>query len=105
MPMSSMPPNENMTTAIESASPQRPFGRKPPFSQMLLKLSGNGWPFVKIRPRPKRIMLTMAAILMSAIQNSASPYALTLTRFSAVMATRQTSEEIHCGRSGNQKFM
>ena len=105
MPMSSMPPNENITTAVASSSPQTPCGRKPSFDQRLLKFSGNGWPLEKSSPRPSRIMLTIAAILMSAIQNSASPYAFTFTRLSAVIETRQTSAESHCGRSGNQKFI
>ena len=47
-------------------------------------------------------MPIIAEIFMNAIQNSISPYALTVTRFITVIIIRQTSTPIHFGKSGNQ---
>ena len=44
----------------------------------------------------------MATILISANQNSVSPNAFTVGRFSSSSATMPTSAGIHSGRSGHQ---
>ena len=54
------------------------------------------------RKPPKMIMLRMATTLISAIQNSVSPYALTLNKLIAVITTRQIRADSHWGTSGSQ---
>ena len=105
MPMSSMPPKENITTVRDRHSPHQTLGRKAPCDQRLAIFSGKGTAPPKIRYNPSTIIIRMAVILMRAIQNSISPYMRTLMKLATVMTTRHTRALTHWGRSGSQKFM
>ncbi|STZ74397.1 Uncharacterised protein [Mycolicibacterium fortuitum] len=58
---------------------------------------------VKIMTRPMTINVTIAMILIRANQNSVSPKARTVGRFSPISTTTVASAGIHSGRSGHQK--
>ncbi|STT84935.1 Uncharacterised protein [Klebsiella pneumoniae] len=73
-----------MITASDRISPCQPVARKPPcFHRLSNPALLPPWPPNSIH-RPKAIMPIIASTLISANQNSASPYKRTLTRLTAV---------------------
>ena len=115
MPISSVPPKLNITTTSAIIRPVQvpsalrlinPCGRKPP--SMVNQLANDArmpdavGTFAMMTYRPPRIMAITATILMMANQNSNSPNLFTPIRFSAAMATRDTTAETHFGMFGNQ---
>ncbi|MCY1262490.1 hypothetical protein D9M69_339170 [compost metagenome] len=109
MPMISMPPKANTTTAKEAISPLTPLGMKPPCAQRFSTPVAAPEPARpkpnSMMPKPARIMATMAPTLTSDSQNSSSPNTLTLHRLSAPMKNTMDSTQIQRGTSGNQKPM
>src|SRR5690606_36393647 len=82
--------------------PVRPFGKKPPWRQRLLKPACSPPLPLNSRYSPSRIMPMTAATLMMANQNSASPNALTLVRLIRLMRTKKTAAVAQVGISGHQ---
>ena len=115
MPMSSVPPKLNITTTNAISKPVhvpsalldiRPCGRNPPSTVNQLandaRMPEAVGTFAMITYKPPKIMASTATILMMANQNSNSPNLFTPIRFSAAMATRNTTADTHFGMFGNQ---
>ena len=109
MPMISMPPNANTTTASDAISPPTPLGMKPPCAQRLCTpvaaLSAPSPRPNSMMPRPPAIIATMALTFSSDSQNSSSPNTLTDSRLMAPMKQTMESTQIQRGTSGYQKPM
>ena len=109
MPMISMPPNANTTTARDAISPPRPLGMKPPCSHRLCTpvaaLSAPRPNPNSMMPNPPAIIATIAATFSSDSQNSSSPNIFTAHRLIAPMKQTMDSTQIQRGTSGYQKPM
>ncbi len=115
MPISSVPPKLNITTTNAIIRPVhvpsalwdiRPCGRNPPSTvnqfAKLARMPEAVGTLAMTTYRPPRIIASTATILMMANQNSNSPNLFTPIRFSAAMATRNTTADTHFGMFGNQ---
>ncbi|MNT39962.1 hypothetical protein D3C72_1762500 [compost metagenome] len=105
IPISSSPPKENMITARDIISPFQPVARKPPCFHRLSMFARSPPCPEKSSHRPKPIMPIIASTLISANQNSVSPYRRTFTRFTALIIMKKAAAQIHVGTSGSQYCM
>jgi len=97
MPMVSMPPKENTSTGSASSVPVSPCGNQPPCVHRLAKPIGRP-PLPqpnRIMPSPPRIISTTVSTLISANQNSSSPYTFTAIRLSAPISSTLANAHVH----------
>ncbi|MCY1232817.1 hypothetical protein D9M72_453320 [compost metagenome] len=103
VPTSSMPAKAKMAIWKPRMKPNMPCGNMPPSFQMLARLATAPLGEVKcvaIMTMPVPISARMATTLMIANQNSASPKALTVGRFSRISTTGVIRAGIHSGVPG-----
>ncbi|MNW39270.1 hypothetical protein D3C74_163580 [compost metagenome] len=105
VPTSSMPTNANTAIWKPATKPMKPVGNMPPSVHRLEKeaVAESCSKPVMTMTRPTTISAPMATILISANQNSVSPKAFTVARFSTSSSAMQPSAGIHSGRSPHQK--
>ena len=109
MPIVSIPPKANITTANAARRPSKPFGNKPPRSTRFPNPGATPPPsFPDWKPKammaaPPTIMAIIATTLMSENQNSSSPKTFTLNRFRAPRKRMIARIQIHLSTCGNQK--
>ncbi|MOA16807.1 hypothetical protein D3C78_1370370 [compost metagenome] len=109
MPMISMPPKANTTTASDAISPPTPLGMKPPCSHRLCTPVAALSTFKpkpnSMMPSPPAIIAIIAPTFSNDSQNSSSPNTLTEHRLMAPMKNTMDSTQIQRGTSGYQKPM
>ncbi|MCY1180168.1 hypothetical protein D9M73_205980 [compost metagenome] len=94
-----------MITAMAIISPLAPLGKKPPCCHRLATLASGPPVPVASNQVPKAIMLTIAATLIKANQNSISPKTLTWVRLIRLMITKNTAADAQVGKPGHQYWM
>ena len=103
-PTISVPPKAKITPSDREIIGMRPIGKKPPLSVRFAKPARPGptaWP-VMMAQMATSMKITMAATLMAANQNSASPKYFTLNMFSVNTRASAMSASNHCG-TGSKK--
>ena len=102
VPTSSMPTKANTAIWKPATKPMNSLGKKPPWLHRLVKLAcpASLWKPLKIMNMPTMIRAAMAMILMRANQNSVSPNALTVVRFSSSRMATVARPGIQSGSPG-----
>ena len=98
-----MPPKENITSAIDTHTPLKPKGIKPPsFIQLEIPAAGVPGRPKNTRHSPTRMNTTTAITLMLESQNSIVPKLFTLTTLIATTIAPRMATPAHCGKPGAQ---
>ncbi len=106
-PSISTPRYANITIGNASTTPGHPFGRNPPCAHRFDTPVGTP-PLptpATIISAPPAIISTIVTILISANQNSNSPYSLTAMKFTAPITISAANVQIQFGTSGNHICM
>ena len=106
VPTSSMPTKANTAIWKPATKPMNSFGKNPPWLHRFVKVAGPASELkpLKIMNRPTTISAAMAMILISANQNSVSPNAFTVVRFSSSRMATVARPGIHSGRPGQSSW-